>query len=156
MNLGLIRACICLGPAILIGQTAKIDLKAEDAAIRMLINQGDRPPSTDDRIAWSGAQKRPSVGSRAGEPFPGVDIEKRKNSKSRRTVQRLEVAASGDMAWEYSLGSLDYDLVGPPPRHVSFEQGILRVWKKVGGQWKVAASFVRPLDLPFENPETKK
>jgi hypothetical protein len=155
MNLKMIRACLYLAPAILVAQTPKVDLKAEDAAIRMLINAGDRLPMTDDRIAWNGGQKRPSVGSHEGELFPGVELEKRKNSKSRRTVQRLEVAASGDMAWEYSLGSLDYDLDGPPARHVSFEQGILRVWKKVGGQWKVAASFVRPLDRAFEIPAQK-
>jgi ketosteroid isomerase-like protein len=152
----MIRACLCLGPAILVGQTPKIDLKAEDAAIRMLVNGGDRLPTTDDRIAWTGAQKRPSIGSSVGELFSAAEVSKRKNSKSRQTIQRLEVSASGDMAWEYSLGSLDYDLDGPPPRHVSFEQGILRVWKKVGGQWKVAASFIRPLDVPFENPDIKK
>lgn len=149
----MIRACLCLAPAILVGQTPKVDLKAEDAAIRMLVNGAVRPPSTDDRIAWTGAQKRPSVGSSQGELFSADEVSRRKNSKSRQTIQRLEIAASGDMAWEYTLGSLDYDLDG---RHVSFEQGILRVWKKVGGQWKIAASFVRPLDIPFEHSASKK
>jgi hypothetical protein len=31
-------------------------------------------------------------------------------------------------------------------QHVTFETGILRVWQKEGGQWKLAASFSRPLD----------
>ena len=36
-----------------------------------------------------------------------------------------------------------------PSQHVSFEQGMPRVWKKVSGQWKVAAVFVRALDTAF-------
>lgn len=64
-------------------------------------------------------------------------------------VQRIEVASAGDMAYEYSLGTLEYDVDGSPVRHVSFETGLLRVWKKAGGEWKVAAWFVRPLDTPF-------
>jgi len=38
---------------------------------------------------------------------------------------------------EYDLGSGE---------HVSFDTGILRVWQKQGGEWKIAAFFVRPYD----------
>jgi hypothetical protein len=140
---------LCVGSALLAGQSSKADLKAEDASIRALIAKGAPLPWTDERIAWSGAEKRPGVGSKRGEAFPEAQLDKRKNSKGSLSVQRLEVSASGDMAWEFSYGKLEYDLDVTPPKHVSFEQGILRVWKKENGQWKIAASFTRPLDVPF-------
>ncbi|HEV1286905.1 MAG TPA: nuclear transport factor 2 family protein [Bryobacteraceae bacterium] len=149
MTLRIAAVFLCLGSAVLVGQGSKVDLKAEEASLRALIANDGRPPWTDDRIAWSGAEKRPSVGSQRGEAFPEAQLEKRKNSKSSRSVQRVEVSASGDMAWEFSYGKLEYDLDVTPPRHASFEQGILRVWKKENGQWKIAASFTRPLDIPF-------
>jgi len=149
MTLRMIGPCLCIAPAILVAQNPKVDVKAEEASLKALIAKEPRPSWTDDRIAWSGAEKRPSVGSQRGEPFPEAQLEKRKNSKATRTIQRLEVAASGDLAWEFSYGTLEYDLDVTPPRRVKFEQGILRVWKKVDGQWKIAASFTRPLDVPF-------
>ncbi len=80
-------------------------------------------------------------------------LRRRTNSKVVRTVQRLEVAASGDMAWEFSYSTLEYD---KDSRHISFDTGILRVWKKVDGNWSVAASFMRPLDQPFVPMESVK
>jgi ketosteroid isomerase-like protein len=150
MTLRLIGACLglSLAPAILVGQSSKVDLKAEEAAIRALIAKGT-VPRTDDGIVWTGAVKRPTVGSQRGEPFADAQLDKRKNQKSTSKVDRVEVAASGDMAWEFSYGTLEYDLDESPVRHVSFETARLAVWKKVNGQWEVAASFQRPLDVPF-------
>ena len=127
-----------------------MDLKAEEMTIRELIAKGGALPNTEDRIVWSGATKRPAVGrSQRGDPFPEAKVDERKNQRSTTKVERLEVAQSGDMAWEYSTGTLDYDLDESPMRHVSFENATLRVWKKVDGQWRVAATFMRPLDVPF-------
>jgi hypothetical protein len=50
-TLQLIAVCLglSLGPAILVGQSSKVDLKAEEAAIRALIAKaGTNPPYTDD------------------------------------------------------------------------------------------------------------
>jgi ketosteroid isomerase-like protein len=113
---------------------------------------GDRRKPTDDEIFWSGAYKRPTVGPEKGEEFPGHEISKRSNQKNTTDVQPIEVAASGDLAYEFSYGTVDYDLVGPPSQHVAFRTGLLRVWKKVNGDWRTAALFVRPLDAPFEHP----
>jgi ketosteroid isomerase-like protein len=150
MNFRLIGVCLglSLGPSILVGQSGKVDLKAEESAIRALIDKG-AATRTEDTIGWSGAVKRPTVGSQRADPFPEANLDKRKNQKSTYKVERLEVAASGDMAWEFSYGKLEYDLDESPARHVSFENARLSVWKKVNGQWKVAASFQRPLDQPF-------
>jgi ketosteroid isomerase-like protein len=151
MTLRLIGVCVGLSvaPCVLMGQGSKVDLKAEETAIRALIEKGIGVPYTEDSITWSGATKRPAVGPQRGEPFPEAKVDKRKNQKTVWKVERLEVAASGDMAWEFSYGKLEYDLDESPSRHVSFDTAALRIWKNMGGQWKVAASFQRPLDQPF-------
>jgi ketosteroid isomerase-like protein len=133
------------------------DLKGDESAIRSAI-ASNHAKETEDAIFWSGAYKRPVIGSEKGEEFSGHEGSKRKNVKITTDVQRIDVAASGDMAYEFSYGFLSYDL-DAPPEHVAFKTGLLRVWKKVNGEWKVAATFVRPLDIPFDRsavtPETK-
>jgi len=146
MTLRLIGVCLCLGPAILAGQSSKVDLKAEEAAIRALIEKSRPLPATADRITWTGVLKRPQGGSQPAEMYPDAGLDKRQNQKMAFRVQRLEVAASGEMAWEFSYGTLEYDI---DSHHISFDSGTLRVWKKVDGKWNVVASFVRPLDAPF-------
>jgi hypothetical protein len=125
------------------------DSKTEEAAIRAAITSG-HAKATVDEIFWSGAYKRPIVRPGKGEEFPGHELSKRSNQKVTTDVQRIEVASSGDLAYEFSYGTVDYDLAGPPSQHVAFQTGLLRVWKKVDGEWRVAATFVRPLDAPFE------
>jgi ketosteroid isomerase-like protein len=131
------------------------DLNADEAAIRAAITEG-KMPHTDDWIFWSGAYKRPFVGSEKGELFSPDAI--RKNQVHKLDIQRIEVSASGDLAYEFSYGATEYDLDGPPMRHVAFKNAILRVWKKVNGEWKIAAEFARPLDTPFADatPTTAK
>ena len=125
------------------------DSKTDEAAIRAAI-ASDLAKPTDDEIVWTGAYKRPFVRPEKGEEFPGHEISKRSNQKITTDVQRIEVAASGDLAYEFSYGTVDYDLAGPPSQHVAFRTGLLRVWKKVNGDWRIAALFVRPLDAPFD------
>ncbi len=79
----------------------------------------------------------------------------RKNSVNHYDVKRIEVASSGDMAYEFSYGKAEFDVDGPPAQHISIDQGLVRVWKKVQGEWMVAVMFVRPLDTPFERPAAK-
>ena len=131
-------------------QDTKVDLRAEEAAIRAIIASRNIP-YTDDNIDWIGRYKRPTVGRERGEPFPDSDVAKRKNAVyTTKKIERLEVAASGDMAWEFSIGHTEYDVDETPVRHKSFDTGQLRVWRNVRGQWKVAARFSRPLDVPFQ------
>ena len=125
------------------------DTKSDEAAIRGAIASGNVTP-TDDAIFWSGAFKRPMIRPDKGEEFPGHELSKRTNIKGTTDVQRIEVAASGDLAYEFSLGSMEFDVDGMPPHHRAFKTGLLRVWKKVNGEWKIAAMFVRPLDIPFD------
>ena len=128
--------------------TKKADTKAEEASVRALIAAGNSP-HTDDSVFWTGAYKRPVVGKERPEPFPDSNLGKRKNQVNTTKVERLEFAASGDMAWEFSYVHTEYDSDEPPAGHMSFDAGMLRVWKKVNGEWKAAAIFARPVDVPF-------
>jgi ketosteroid isomerase-like protein len=125
------------------------DAKADEAAIRAAATS-QHAKSTDDAIFWSGAYKRPFILPHEGELFPEDQAGTRTNSKTSIDVQRIEVAASGDLAYEFSYGTLEYDQVTTPPKHMAFKVGLLRVWKKANGEWKIAATFARPLDIPFE------
>jgi ketosteroid isomerase-like protein len=154
MRLTLLSVYLGFGAASLLGQCGKVDTKAEEAKIRELVKT-TRPVYTGDVIRWSGAEKRPSVGAQRGEAFPGAKLDKRRNSKTTSSVQRVEVAACGDMAWLYSTGTLEYDLDETPMKHIAFERAELAVLKKIDGQWKVAAMFTRPIDRPFVTAEEK-
>jgi ketosteroid isomerase-like protein len=150
MTLRLIGACLalCAAPMMLAGRDSKVDLKADEAAIRALIASA-KSQFTDDSVFWTGAYKRPVVGTEVPEPFPETKAMKRKNQVNTTKVERLEVSSSGDMAWEFSYVHTGYDSDETPASHKSFDAGMLRVWKKVNGEWKVAAVFGRPLDVPF-------
>lgn len=145
MRLSLLIFCLGFSTAALVGQCSNVDVKAEEAKIREMMKTG-RAVFTEDSVRWNGAYKRPSVGAQESEAFPDAALGKRKNQKSASSIQRVEVAACGDMAWLYSTGTLDYDV---DQGHVSFERAELTVLKKIDGQWKVAAMFARPMDVPF-------
>ena len=137
---------LCLGMAF--AQNSSVETKADEVTIRAIIESGKRPASAARHVFWSGAIKRPVVENGVADPYPDSGIGKRKNQKTTTKVQRLEVAAAGDMAWEYSTSTVEYDL-DDSPKHEKFDTGLLRVWKKEAGQWTVAATFIRPLDTPF-------
>lgn len=142
---------LCFFSLVLIGSSLYgADTKGDEAAIRAAA-VSEHAQHTDDAIFWSGAFKRPFVLPEKGETFPEDDFGTRNNEKSSVEVQRIEVAASGDLAYEFSYGTLEYDqTTTTPPKHELFKVGLLRVWKKVNGEWKIAATFARPLDIPFE------
>jgi ketosteroid isomerase-like protein len=140
LNAGYILLLLLAGPLL-----HAADLKTEEAAIRAAIASG-QAKTTDDEIVWTGAYERPFVRPNKGVEVPGSDVSKRRNEKHTTDVQRIEVAESGDLAYEYSFSTLEYDLPGPPQQHVAFKTGLLRVWKKVNGDWNLAAVFARPLD----------
>jgi len=136
---------------------------ADEAAIRKEITNFPPPNSGSlskvslpDLILWTGAYKRPMVGDEKGEPFTGTDdIANRVpgSQKAKIDVVRIVVADSRDLAYEYSKGNLEYDLKSG--EHRSFMLGLLRVWQKQNGDWKVAAFFTRPYDASFVSPAGK-
>ena len=132
--------------ALLRGQ--QVNLRAEEAAIRNAISRQGPLPYTDDAIFWSGAYPRPSVGQEKVKPFNETAMQQRRNQKAEVQVVRLEVAAAGDMAYEFSNFTLSWD-DADTKKQTKFTGSALRVWKKVDGTWQVAAGFQRPHDVPF-------
>src|SRR5260370_14975679 len=129
-----------------LARAQQVDLRAEEAAIRALVPV--HPPFTEDAIFWSGAYPRPLMGTRDTanvKPKPEARMEQRRNTKSTSEIVRLEVASAGDMAYDFSNFTLSYDMADTQ-QHVSFPGSMLRVWKKVNGQWHVVAAFARPHD----------
>jgi ketosteroid isomerase-like protein len=129
-------------------QAQKVDVRAEEAAIRDIISKQAQLPNTDDSIFWSGAYPRPSIGQEKVKPFNEIAMQQRRNQKSEVQVVRLEVAGAGDMAYEFSNFTLSWEIANTK-EHTQFTGSALRVWKKVDGKWQVAASFLRPHDAPF-------
>jgi hypothetical protein len=100
-----------------------------------------------DEVFWSGAYLRPIVGTETAQPIPGkYSISNRVvGSQKRKTeIIRIVVADSGDLAYEYSKENLQFDVKAA--EHVTLDTGILRVWQKDGGEWKIAARFSFPYD----------
>jgi hypothetical protein len=138
---------------------------ADERAIRDLITRYDRGESvarTADDILWTPDFARPVIGRQRGgflvyvEPFTPDQVAAAREAAaasprvpgSRRRVTmpvRIEIAQSGDLAYEFSNSDLIFDLKSGG-RDVT-TSSVLRVWKKEQGQWKIAALFARPHDV---------
>jgi hypothetical protein len=120
----------------------------DEVAIRQAISQwddGKALPRTTDSIFWSGAYKKPVVGTEKPEEIPGPNQPSARKADSQRhktTIHRIEVAKSSDLAYEFSDSVLSFAMPGKP---VQLPTSVLRVWRKESGEWKVAAQFSRPL-----------
>ena len=146
-----------IGPGVLIIGVMAVNIRgagtnaADEAAIRKLIATADQVSSSitgisrlPNGIFWSGAIKRPIVGSQKGIPMDPSDAPNRVSQKTRMEPQRIVVADSRDLAYEYSTGTLEYDLANGD--HKTKEVALLRVWQKQSGQWKQTALFSRAFD----------
>ncbi len=122
----------------------------DEQAIRALIarqSTGEEIAWTSDAIIWSGAYKQPIVRPGTAEELPGPRQPAARVPGSQRVAvnpDRIEVAKSGDLAYEFSHFLLSFDTKGG--EHVSFPGSALRVWRKEGSEWKVVAAFMRPHD----------
>jgi ketosteroid isomerase-like protein len=111
---------------------------ADETTIRALI-MGDSP-YTDDAFFFTAAYPRPLIGTEGRKNAPPPRGGERKNFRSEETIQKLQIARSGDLAYAYGTARLSWD--GQEP----FESAFLRVFRKEQGKWKIAALFARPLD----------
>jgi hypothetical protein len=91
-----------------------------------------------DAMVWTGASSKPLTRE---TDKPDLVAPNRRNDVFKTTVQRLEVSQSADMAYEYSTFSVAYD---DDRGHTEANGALLRVWKKDGGTWKIAAQIQRP------------
>jgi len=66
----------------------------------------------------------------------------RPNAATRTIVRRIVVAASRDLAYQFSDFRTEWD--DASGARTGLSGSILRVWKKVGGEWMQEALFARP------------
>ena len=120
---------------------------SDEAQIRQLMTKPQPEiPRTKDFIYWSGPLARPQIHPvDPATPAPAAVQQRVPGSFKQVTdVVRLEVAKSGDLAYEFSNFKAEYLLKDQPGKPVQFTGSILRVWKKESGGWKMAAQFQRP------------
>lgn len=121
---------------------------SDEQTIRSLVaqqNAGKMPAFTDNRIFVSGAYPKPMIGKDMSDENKAAEERMKKERlhfRSTSSIQRLEVAKAGDMAYEFGTANLSWDT--PDQKHVAFESSYVRVWRKVDGQWKVDVFFARP------------
>jgi ketosteroid isomerase-like protein len=120
--------------------------QSDEQVIREIIKQENenqvRPKFTDDVISAPVGTPRPFVGKQAW--IAGVqELNKtRPNTKLVRTPERIVVAASNDLAYEYGNQTMAWD----KPEGGRFEgQGAyLRIWRKVNNEWLLEVFMARP------------
>jgi ketosteroid isomerase-like protein len=124
----------------------------DEKLIRELVRKADEGQlikRTEDSILSSGLTPRPLVGRREQERFRekfAAARKKRPNEKTTTTVERVVVARSGELAYEYSHFRMRWD--GPDRKRIGLDGSYLRVWRKVNGKWLEEAYFARPDQEP--------
>ena len=112
----------------------------------------DSAPATGDAIFVSGAYPRPIIGrqqisrSDSGTRAAHASAAMRTRTTSKVRPIRVEVSQSGDMAYGFALFDMAFDRpdsTGKSER-VAFEGSQLTVWRRAGGEWRLAAAFMRP------------
>jgi uncharacterized protein (TIGR02246 family) len=127
----------------------KVDLNAEEQAIRSIsmkwlesVKNNDAAASAalfaDDGISY-GENVEPSVGPAAIEEAFIKSREKNPGLIVDWTTDRVEIAASGDLAVEY--GSYKVSSQGPEGLQEDDYGKYVTVYRKVNGTWKVAADI---------------
>lgn len=130
-----------------IGQAA---MSHDEQAIRQRITDLTRTAvdlRTADSIFFSGVLTRPFIrGQGKPEPTTRGQTVVAGSDRVETRVRRIEIAAGGDMAYEFSDGTIRRLVRGPDGREepATLENSSLRVWRKIDGRWLVAAHFSAP------------
>lgn len=96
-----------------------------------------------DMYFFSGALKKPVVGTAAADKaFAPIAASRQNEKHDPIKADRIVVAPSGDMAYEYGTAHMSFD--SKKEGHVEFTAAYLRVWKKVDGRCKIAAEMFQP------------
>ena len=139
-----IRAAIVIASLVIPASFVHGQSSSAADQIRQRIAEFDRGGSArnalamKDSVYWTGASSKPLTKE---TDKPDLVAPNRRNDVFKTTVQRVEVSQSADMAYEYSTFSVAYD---DDRGHTAGNGALLRVWKKDGGTWKIAAQFQRP------------
>ena len=120
--------------------SAEQQIRAQIAKLGTSINPRVYTP---DAIFWSGAYSKPirRSDSEASTRSVLIGAPGRKNVEATDSPEKIVVSQGGDMAYEYGTFKLKFDdNVG----HHDLQGALLRVWQKIGGEWKIVAHFQRP------------
>lgn len=134
------------------GQADRQTAGDTEQIIRELVRKSDaREPIklTEDSILNTGFTRRPLVGRDEQEKFfrgPQAEAIRSRRGKSttKTTVERVVIAKSGDLAYEFSRFRMDWE--GGTDKPDGFDGSYLRVWRKVGDEWLEEAFFARPTE----------
>ena len=131
---------------------------ADEKAIRDIVakmDAGERIPgglALPDSVGWSGATVKPVVGNEKPQFRPGSSAGGGRTNEMRATqIVQLHIAASGDVAYDHGTFKSSWVRTDNKQK-IELEGAYLRVWRKVAGSWKIAATFQRPYD---DTPTTK-
>jgi uncharacterized protein (TIGR02246 family) len=144
------RAAVAIVGALLISACSSAphpDLSADERAIRDLAARWqkallDRDAATqaamfaEDGVSYHDGEE-PLVGPAAILEWEKKAVTRHPKAKITSTTKELRIAAAGDMAIQAGEGQLT-DLGEDGADHAIRKQRFVTVWKKVGGQWKVA------------------
>ena len=125
-------------------------ISSDERTLRALVadvERGGEMPFAAAAVVWPAVFKRPVVwGEGSLELIEGFkSIESPSNSRSTFRIRKVEVAQSGDLAYEFSERTHNLQIRQPSGamEAVVSTVSVLRVWKKVNGQWQQAAKFER-------------
>jgi ketosteroid isomerase-like protein len=120
---------------------------AEAQRLRELIERLQReqrpPPISDDVFVASGGFPGPLRGAAALRAASAAQRATRRNPSRTATVERLEVAAGGDLAFEYGTQRLEWDTLAG--EHRTVDAAYLAVWRQDAGEWRLAARIAHPI-----------
>ena len=112
-----------------------------ERAIREASAKPGGSPLADDLYYFSPAFTKPIVG-KSEEIKAGQSIGSSRANESHEPSrpERIVVAPSGDMAYEYGTHHMSFD-DKQTGKHIDFTNAYLRVWKAVNGSCKLAANM---------------
>jgi ketosteroid isomerase-like protein len=98
----------------------------------------------DDMYFFSAALERPVVGADVlDNASRGISSDRENENYGQLKPDRIVVAPSGDMAYEYGTENIRFD-ERKSGKHLDFTAAYLRVWKAVDGSCRVAAQMQQP------------
>jgi len=142
---------VCFGGVSLFAQTPSTEQRIRDLVAKYDTDHDVSKVFEEEAVFWSGAFAKPQTASVPTDPADRLAAPGRKNVVQKTDVQRIVVAKSEDMAYEYSTFVLSFD---DDEGHKERIGAVLRVWRKTGAEWKIAAMFHRPYGqvVPVDAP----
>lgn len=141
-------------PYEMVEMAALNDGRSDETTIRELVAQYGDPSSpvvlrlTNNSVYVSETYAQPILGGQLSHEDRKIRDEirqQRLNYAVDTQIERLEVAQSGDMAYEYGTTETSWDQ--PGRNRTSQFSTYVRVWRKIAGEWQVDVQFSRPNDL---------